>query len=70
MNTIIGCQLKSAVSFPPCVLCLKDALVDRRVMNHYPSLLSGPFEWQPMAIQEWGRLDPGVGRCCSPDGMY
>ena len=23
-------------------------------MNHYLSFLSGPFEWQPMALHEWG----------------
>ena len=39
-------------------------------INHYPSLLSGPFEWQLMAIREWGRMDPGVGRGCFPYGMY
>ena len=31
LNTIIVCQLKPAVSFPPYALCLKDVLADRNL---------------------------------------
>ena len=84
MNTIIVCHLRLAVSFPPCVLCLKDVFgrqeppattrsnlktIIQRVDEPLPEFAERTLQMAADGYSGMGG-NGSVGGGCFPDGMY